>query len=116
MRRTALVAVAATLVVLFPPASNAADLVVISVAPDQFAPLAVVVPHGVGLQLIQLDAMQPHNVESLDVAATGAPLFASRTASFGQSEVVKGVESLPTGQYNFTCSIHPAMIGILQVV
>jgi hypothetical protein len=44
------------------------------------------------------------------------PLFASaRTLSFGETQLVPGVEKLPSGTYPFTCSIHPFMFGQLIV-
>jgi plastocyanin len=86
-------------------------VVVATIAPANYVPLMVVVRQGMSLQLVQLDPMQRHDIVSR-AARERRPVFASaRSLSFGETQLVPGVEKLPPGAYPFTCSIHPFMFG-----
>jgi hypothetical protein len=96
-----------------PPASAiiARPVVVATIAPSYYVPLVVVARQRMSLQLVQLDPTQRHDIVSR-AARERRPLFASaRTLSFGETQLVPGVEKLPPGTYPFTCSIHPFMFG-----
>jgi hypothetical protein len=89
---------------------------VVTVAPSYYAPLIVVVHRGMSLLLVQADPTQRHDVVSRAVRSDRRPLFASaRSLGFGEAALVPGVESLPSGAYPFTCTIHPFMFGQLIV-
>jgi plastocyanin len=55
---------------------------------------------------------------NLDVALHNvvSPRFSTPLIGFGQSKQVKGVKSLPKGNYPFKCTLHPWMKGTLVVV
>ena len=42
--------------------------------------------------------------------------FSTPLVPFGKSKNVKGVSSLPKGNYAFKCSLHPWMVGALRVI
>lgn len=118
MRRAVLAAVVVALQLIGTarPASAviARPIAVATVAPSNYVPLYVVVREGMSLLLVQLDPLDRHDVVSR-ASRDRRPLFAStRSLSFGEAQLVRGVESLPPGGYPFTCSIHPFMFG--QVV
>jgi hypothetical protein len=113
VKRALLAALVAVLVCPHPSASAVAarPVAVASTAPAYYVPLNVVVPQGLSLLHVQLDPLQRHDVVSR-AGRKGRPFFTStRTLSFGEAQIVKGVETLPPGAYPFTCSIHPFMYG-----
>ena len=93
----------------------AVEAVVTTTANSQYVPYTVVVPEGGSLRLVQLDPSARHDVTSR-AARRGRPLFGSkRTLSFGETELVTGVEKLRPAMYPFICSIHQQMSGTLIV-
>jgi plastocyanin len=54
--------------------------------------------------------LAPHDVTSAEPG-----LFASETVGAGSETPVVGADSLPSGSYDFICSIHPYMTGRLTV-
>lgn len=99
------------------PAGARAGAALASVPYRTYAPPEVVVVVGQSLMLVQLDPVERHDVVSADLGEDGRPLFAnSRTLSFGEVEVVAGVEQLPPGRWPFICSIHAGMLGEVIVV
>lgn len=120
MRRTIAAAALAALLVGWTFAGRAAavaprPVVVATSAPAYYVPLMVVVREGMSLLHVQLDPLQRHDIVSR-AARERRPLFAStRTLSFGEAELVGGVDRLTPGAYPFTCSIHPFMFGQLIV-
>lgn len=56
----------------------------------------------------------PHNVVA-EATGRGGPLFASETATTGQTKNVAGVERLKPSTYTFLCTLHPSMRGTLTV-
>jgi outer membrane protein assembly factor BamB/plastocyanin len=79
-----------------------------------FVTSRVVVPRGAGLDFTNLDTAA-HDLTSRQRDASGKRLFASDIAALGTTRPVKGVELLPPGDYDFLCSVHPAMTGTLSV-
>ena len=75
----------------------------------------VVVPAGSGATYVNLDPV-PHDVVASDLGPDGEPLFRSEIIGVGMTTPVVGVEALAVGTYGFYCSIHPSMIGSLQVI
>jgi outer membrane protein assembly factor BamB/plastocyanin len=59
--------------------------------------------------------VQLHDVTSKQTGDGGQPLFRSPRATGGQAVPVIGAETAETGQYEFFCSIHPGMTGVLTV-
>jgi plastocyanin len=109
------VMLAAAVALATPAAGETNAMVVTAVAPSTFAPPVVLVVKGGGLLFAQGDVTAPHNVQSRDLDAQGRPLFESETLTPGRIGAVAGVSRLPAGEYQFTCSIHPAMFGLVQV-
>lgn len=107
----ALVASAAMLV---PSPSSAAEPTrVVSVGFTYVLP-DTEVPQGTALELLNLD-VAPHNITSLVTGRNGSPLFSSDTVSVAGQALVKGVERLRPGVYDYTCTVHPSMLGSLVV-
>jgi plastocyanin len=66
------------------------------------------------LQYTNLDVVQ-HDVVS-EKKRRGRPLFSTPLTSLGETEAVKGLKRVKSGQtYGFYCSIHPGMRGQLVV-
>lgn len=102
----------------FPAAASTVENIVSSVPRRQYVPTptVIVVPKGEGLRLVQLD-IERHDVTSVDTDKGGRPLFANPTTlGFGSTGLVVGVDALEVGDWQFYCSIHPEMTGVLKVV
>ena len=69
----------------------------------------VIVQKGKMVNFINLD-IAPH-----DVTHKGG-LFYSKTIGVGKQTGVTGVKNLKKGVYNFYCTIHPSMKGVLRVI
>jgi polyvinyl alcohol dehydrogenase (cytochrome) len=78
-----------------------------SFASTYYTPVAVMAK-GSPLQFLNVD------VPLHDVVSTEG-LFSSPLIGLGQTTPVAGTEKLPTGQYNFFCSLHRNMTGTLIV-
>ncbi|MBV9212826.1 MAG: PQQ-binding-like beta-propeller repeat protein [Actinobacteria bacterium] len=70
----------------------------------------VVAAKGDTVRFTNLDSLAQHDLSS-DIPH----LFTSKLIGTGQSEVVQGVDKLPPGSYQFHCSIHSWMHGVLNV-
>jgi plastocyanin len=75
----------------------------------------VAVPRGGRLTLVNLH-LWGHSITSDTWAAPNVRLFRSEVIPFGESSVVRGVETLVPGSYGFFCSNHMGMRGTLVVV
>jgi plastocyanin len=117
MRRS-FVALASSVVLVAaigPAWASPVEVPIATTAESRFVPPEIVIPVGASLRLVQLDPLARHDVMSR-TTKRGRPLFGSRrTLSFGESEVVPGVEALKAGSYPFTCSVHEFMNGTLVV-
>jgi len=109
--RTSALAAAALLAATLAPA-HAADGVV-TAAGNRFLNADVTISQGSRLTFLNAD-LAPHNVVA-EAANKNGPLFASATATTGQTADVKGTESLKPSTYTFLCSLHPSMRGTLTV-
>ena len=92
----------------------ASDQTITAAPPNQFANPSVTIDQGDKVTFTNNDTVV-HDVTARGKGADGKALFASETTSTGQSNPVKGVEYLTTGDYDFICSIHPNMTGTLHV-
>ena len=70
-------------------------------------------PQGTPLTFYDLDELA-HTVTAVDRDQDGAPLF-DGSALPGGTSVIKGVDKLRAGSYQFFCSFHPNMTGTLLV-
>jgi polyvinyl alcohol dehydrogenase (cytochrome) len=100
----------AALALLAPVSAHAAEQQAYAAALNYATP-AVVVFQGDTLKFTNLDTLAPH-----DLVSETPGLFKTKILSANQSEVVKGVEKLAPGTYNFHCSLHSWMTGSIQVV
>ena len=80
----------------------------------QYVPTEVTLAEGELLEFTNLDVAR-HDVVALNVDAHGEPLFSTELIGAGQSVPVEKVEKLPAGVYEFTCTLHPQMLGTLFV-
>jgi plastocyanin len=79
-----------------------------------YATPTLTIQKGQPLAFRNLDT-QLHDVTSQKTGDDGRPLFRSPRASGGQAVPVLGADKAPSGQYEFFCSIHPGMTGVLTV-
>ena len=115
MRRLVPLAVAALCAIGVPARAGPVTVVVATIAGQQFAPPMVVVPQGASLQFVQLDPSAPHDLVSSYVVNRKPMFTTGRSAAFGETLMVAGVEKLKPATYPFTCSIHNWMTGQLIV-
>ncbi|MFN2615736.1 MAG: plastocyanin/azurin family copper-binding protein [Thermoleophilaceae bacterium] len=95
------------------PAASADD--VIHAAPTlRYSPSRVTIDQGEKVVFENDDSVE-HNVVSADYAPDGSRLFRSDTIGGGLSTSVSGTEYLTTGDYDFFCSLHRGMRGVLSV-
>ncbi|MFL5645565.1 MAG: cupredoxin domain-containing protein [Chloroflexota bacterium] len=99
-----------------PSGSGNANLLTISASGIKFEQDTLTAPAGTPFQVKfeNKDAGIPHNVALHQGGSTGAELF--------KGEIFNGVETrtydvpaLDAGAYAFVCSVHPTMIGTLNV-
>src|SRR4051794_13778322 len=114
MKKPLLIAAAALGLFLAVAAAWASDQTITATPPNQFAGTSVTIDQGDKVTFHNDDTVI-HNVTARGQGSDGKPLFASESTSTGQSNPVKGVEYLATGDYDFICSIHPNMTGTLHV-
>jgi len=81
----------------------------------QYVPPEVVIETGDSLTYVNAD-VAVHDVRSVATDVWGDPLFSSRIIAQGQSAPVERVESLGPGDYDFFCTVHPEMEGVLRVI
>ena len=73
----------------------------------------VTLAQGSTLTFTNLDAVS-HNVASKAVTEDGRRLFAAPNIATGTT-AVEGADKLPAGTYEFVCTVHPSMLGTLEV-
>jgi glucose/arabinose dehydrogenase/plastocyanin len=88
--------------------ARAASTVTATTQAFTFVPPLVSVAPGDSLQLKNAD-IAPHNLTSVDGS------FSSTDVQPGATASVTGVEALPAGAYQFYCTLHPWMRGVLNV-
>ncbi len=99
-----------------PSGSGNLTVVAISALNIQYEQATVTAPAGVPFQIQfdNKDAGTPHNVTIHQGGSTGAELF--KGAIFNGVETrTYDVPALDAGQYAFVCTVHPTMIGTLNV-
>lgn len=80
----------------------------------QYVPGELTLVKGTKVTYTNVD-VAPHNVIALRNGRDGKPLFGTDTIGAGVTVPVKGVEKLEPGVYDFTCTLHPEMIGSIYV-
>ena len=80
----------------------------------EYLPAEVTLTQGDLLEFTNLD-VAPHDVMALDDGPDGKPLFSSNTISAGNTVPVERVDKLRPGVYDFTCTLHPSMLGTLFI-
>ena len=80
----------------------------------QYVPTEVTLTEGELLEFTHLD-VAPHDVVSLDNGSDGKPLFSTDVISAGTTVPIEGIEKLRPGAYDFTCTLHPQMVGTVFV-
>ena len=75
---------------------------------------SVTMDQGETLTFYNFDALA-HDVTARDKGSDGKALFVTPLISAGESAEVEDAKFLTTGAYGFFCSIHPNMVGTLNV-
>lgn len=78
-----------------------------------FLTTSVTLTRGSNLTFTNLDIVS-HNVASKDLQDDGRRLFQSPNIATGTT-TVDGAEKLKAGKYEFLCTVHPSMVGTLEV-
>jgi plastocyanin len=99
-----------------PSGSGGDNVVQISALGIKYEQSSVTVKAGVSFQIAfdNKDAGTPHNVSIHQGGATGAELFKG-TIFNGVETRTYDIAALDAGAYAFVCSVHPTMIGTLNV-
>jgi plastocyanin len=91
-----------------------ADEQVTAAAPYRFTTPAVTIDQGERLTFRNTD-VAGHDVTARLSGPDGKPLFATPLIANGETAFVEGSQYLTTGRYEFLCSVHPSMTGVLNV-
>ncbi|HUR49093.1 MAG TPA: plastocyanin/azurin family copper-binding protein [Acidimicrobiales bacterium] len=78
----------------------------------QFVPAETTISRGQLLEFTNLD-VAPHNLIALRLGRGGKPAFRTDTIGAGTTVVLEGLDKLPPGVYDYTCTLHPAMLGTI---
>lgn len=81
----------------------------------QYTPDEVTVARGEPLEFTNLDVMR-HDVVALRKGPDGKPVFATQLIGTGVTVVLKGLDKLAPGVYDYTCTLHPEMSGTVFLV
>ena len=57
----------------------------------------------------------PHNVIALRLGRDGKPVFRTATIGAGTTVIIKGLDKLEPGVYDYTCTLHPSMLGTIYL-
>ena len=99
-----------------PSGSASANVVVISATNIKYDQTTLTAPASTAFQIQfqNMDAGVPHNVSIHQGGSTGAEIFKG-TIFNGVETRTYDVPPLDAGAYAFVCSVHPTMIGTLNV-
>jgi plastocyanin len=111
--RTLTAIAGASLALLAAAPAASADETIYAGFPSVFITPNVTIDQGEALSFTNLD-VAGHDVTAKQ-QVNGKPLFASALTAAGGTEPVVGAQALKTGSYDFLCSIHPNMVGVLTV-
>lgn len=81
----------------------------------RYQPDEVTLAQGEPLEFTNLD-VAPHDVTAIQTGPDGLPVFATDTIGAGETELIEGLDRLEPGVYDFTCTLHPEMLGTLYLV
>jgi plastocyanin len=99
---------------LLPAAPAAADERIVAGPPSQYLTPNVSMDQGEPLFFRNFDLLT-HDVIARQNGPDGKPLFSTPLVGPGPEPAVAGSQYLTTGTYEFFCSIHPNMVGKLNV-
>src|SRR3954466_5829585 len=114
MGRRTRVALLFVLAALAVPAIAWADKRIEAGPPNRFTTTEVTMDQGERLTFHNGDTVA-HDVTATQKASDGKPLFSTGTTDAGKETPVNGSQYLTSGHYEFICSIHPNMKGMLHV-
>lgn len=99
---------------LLPAAPAAADERIVAGPPSQYLTSNVTIDQGEPLFFRNFDLLT-HDVTAKQNGPDGKPLFTTPLVGPGPEPAVAGSQYLTTGSYDFFCTIHPNMVGKLNV-
>jgi len=80
----------------------------------RFVPDETTLVEGSKLEYTNLD-VAPHNLIALRNGPNGKPAFRTETISAGKTVDIQGLNKVKAGVYDYTCTLHPAMLGTIYV-
>lgn len=80
----------------------------------QFVPGETTLVEGSTLEYTNLD-VAPHNLIALRNGPNGKPAFRTETISAGKTVDIQGLNKVKAGVYDYTCTLHPEMLGTIFV-
>ena len=96
------------------PAAAWADKHIEAGPPNRFTTTEITMDQGERLVFHNGDTVT-HDVTATQQGPDGKPLFATPPVDGGKEAFVEGSQYLTAGHYDFICSIHPNMKGMLHV-
>ena len=79
-----------------------------------YHPDEITLVQGEVLEFTNLDTA-PHDVVALRNGADGQPAFATPVIRAGTTVGIEGLDKIAPGVYDFTCTLHPQMLGTLYL-
>jgi plastocyanin len=80
----------------------------------RYLPGETTITTGTALEYTNAD-VAPHNVIALRNGRDGKPVFHTDTIGAGTTVAIAGVSKLKPGVYDYTCTLHPEMLGTIFV-
>lgn len=97
------------------PATALADKRITAGSGNRFTTPDVTMDQGERLTFLNLDPLVRHNVWSSKNGPDGKPLFKTPTIGYREEAFVEGSQYITTGDYEFVCTLHAGMTGMLHV-
>ena len=95
----------------WPTSAGPLDHRIVAVA-TSYHPSEITIVQGEPLEFTNLDR-PPHDVVALRNGPDGQPVFATEIIETGETVIIEELEKIPAGIYDFTCTLHPSMLGTL---
>ena len=96
-----------------PTAAGPLDQRVVTLG-NEFIPAEITIVQGETLEYTNLEPT-PHNLIALRLGEDGKPVFRTDTIGAATTVVVEGLDKIEPGVYDYTCTLHPRMLGTVYL-